>query len=206
MKDTVKMVAAIVIFAVVACSGLAIVYEKTKPVIENNQKQILTDALSGLFPVLNNGANEDVIAGGLKSNIDGVTLGDTYKIVQNGQVLGVAVTGVSGGFQDNITALVGIDTEGKITGVKVLQIADTPGLGANAAKATYFVDKPNKITFYGQFAGKSAADNLAVTKDGGNIAAITASTITSRAVTKLVKSAADAGSGWLAQNAQRGTN
>lgn len=65
----------------------------------------------------------------------------------------------------------GIDTEGTVTGLSVVDCSsETPGLGANAANES----------FYGQFTGKSG--NVAVTKDGGDIEALTGATITSRAV------------------------
>ena len=65
----------------------------------------------------------------------------------------------------------GIDTEGVITGLSVVDCSnETPGLGANASNES----------FYGQFAGKSG--EVAVTKDGGDIEALTGATVTSRAV------------------------
>ncbi|GMO39141.1 MAG: RnfABCDGE type electron transport complex subunit G [Termitinemataceae bacterium] len=204
MKDTVKMVAAIVIFAVVACSGLAVVYEKTKPAIEQNKVKILSDALAGLFP---DATGNELIADGLQTGIDGVTIGDSYKIIKDGQIIGAAITSASFGFQADITALVGVGTDGKIVGIKILQNTDTPGLGANAGKESYFVTTPSgKQTFFGQFSGKVASNNLTVEKDGGDVVAITASTITSRAVTKLVTAAAQSGAQWLSQNAQGGAN
>jgi electron transport complex protein RnfG len=196
MKDTVKMIAAIVIFAVVACAGLAVVVEKTTPAINENKARTTADALAGLFP---DATGNSLIAGGLQATEDGVTLGDVYKMEKDGKLIGLAVTSSSFGFNADVKALVGVGVDGKITGVKILENTDTPGLGANAGKETYYVDKPNKITFYGQFAGKSA-DGLAVQKDGGSIVAITASTITSRGVTKLVRGAAVAGANWLEKN------
>ncbi|GMO42214.1 MAG: RnfABCDGE type electron transport complex subunit G [Termitinemataceae bacterium] len=198
MKDTIKMVAAIVIFAVVACAGLAVVYEKTKPAIENNQAKITADALARLFP---NATGNELVSGGLTNSFDGVKLGDTYKMMQDGKIIGVAVTSSSAGFQDDIKALIGVALDGKITGVDIVQNKDTPGLGANAGKKTYFVNTPSgKQTFFGQFAGKNAASNLKVEKDGGDVIAITASTISSRAVAKLVTAAAQSGAEWLASN------
>jgi len=75
-----------------------------------------------------------------------------------------------------------------------MEHSDTPGLGANAASPSYYVDRAKGITFYGQFAGKSVTDPFAVK---GDVAAITASTITSRAVTSAVKAAGQAASEWL---------
>jgi Na+-translocating ferredoxin:NAD+ oxidoreductase subunit G len=81
-----------------------------------------------------------------------------------------------------------------IAGVRVLELNDTAGLGANAKNASYYVKKAEKITFPGQFAGKFLTDPFEVKKD---VAAITASTITSRSLTKIIKNAADAAAIWL---------
>jgi electron transport complex protein RnfG len=91
---------------------------------------------------------------------------------------------------------VGVSAEGVITGIKILEHADTPGLGANAASPSYFVNRAEGITFYGQFAGKAVADPFEVKDD---VIAITASTITSRAVTAAVKAAGKGVLAWLAE-------
>ncbi|MDR0408798.1 MAG: RnfABCDGE type electron transport complex subunit G [Spirochaetaceae bacterium] len=197
MKDTIKMTIALVLFAAVACAGLAVVYDSTsKTIAERNQKDT-EDALKGLFP---NGDDFLKIEAQLPAADGKVAISDSYEVKQDGQVSGIAVTATSAGFQSDITALVGVDNSGTITGVKILQISDTPGLGANAAKDSYYVNKAEKITFYGQFAGMKAWGNIAVKKDGGDVDAITASTITSRAVSLIVKTAAQAGAEWLVVN------
>jgi electron transport complex protein RnfG len=93
------------------------------------------------------------------------------------------------------------DANGKpyIKGLRLLQDKDTPGLGARASDARYFIDKPaNKTTFYGQYAGKPlGSGTLKVKKDGGTIDAITGATITSRAVTLLADTAGRAGEALL---------
>jgi electron transport complex protein RnfG len=93
-----------------------------------------------------------------------------------------------------VVLLAGVSVDKRITGVKIMEHSDTPGLGANAASPSYFVDRAKGITFYGQFAGKSVADPFVVKDD---VVAITASTITSRAVTAAVKAAGQAASSWL---------
>ena len=85
------------------------------------------------------------------------------------------------GYGGEIELTVGISFEGKVTGLTVGTNSETPGLGAKAQS-----DK-NWIT---QFAGQPADGSLAVSKDGGTINAITGATITSRAVTDGVNTAA----------------
>ena len=76
----------------------------------------------------------------------------------------------------------GFDPEGKILGYTLLEHAETPGLGAKADK---WFQKGEK----GDIIGKSPEKQLTVSKDGGEVDAITASTITSRAFLKAVNNA-----------------
>ncbi len=81
------------------------------------------------------------------------------------------------GFGGTIDMVVGIGTDGTVTGVSIISMSETSGLGANASKES----------FRSQFVGKSG--ELAVSKDGGEIDALTGATITSRAVTNGVNTA-----------------
>ena len=104
--------------------------------------------------------------------------------IQNAQNkdLGAAVESTTGGFGGNLKVLVGFDTEGKVLGYTLLEHAETPGLGAKADK---WFQKGEK----GDIIGKTPAEPLTVSKDGGQIDAITASTITSRAFLQAVNNA-----------------
>jgi len=75
--------------------------------------------------------------------------------------------------------LIGI-SDGKILGVHILEHLETPGLGARSTEVRPDEDEP---WFLRQFKG---LDSVALKKDGGNIDAITAATITSRAITDAV--------------------
>ena len=102
-----------------------------------------------------------------------------------GQDLGAAVQSTTGGFGGDLKVLVGFDPDGKILGYTLLEHAETPGLGA---KADRWFQKGEK----GDIIGKSPAEPLTVSKDGGQVDAITASTITSRAFLFAVNSAYNA--------------
>ena len=99
--------------------------------------------------------------------------------------LGVAVESTTMGFGGDLKVLVGFDSEGSILGYTLLEHAETPGLGA---KADQWFQKGQK----GDIIGKSPAEPLTVSKDGGQVDAITASTITSRAFLKAVNNAYNA--------------
>lgn len=108
--------------------------------------------------------------------------------------LGVAVESTTMGFGGDLKVLVGFDDSGKVLGYTLLQHAETPGLGAKADK--WFLEGAK-----GNIVGKCPGDKpLQVTKDGGEVDAITASTITSRAFLLAVNQAYEAYQS--AQNAQ----
>ena len=89
-----------------------------------------------------------------------------------GNVVGCAVNVAPVGFGGPISIKVGFDVNGVIWNTKVLSQAETPGLGAKCVEPS----------FSDQFKGWNPAEkDLAVKKDGGDVDAITASTITSRA-------------------------
>lgn len=137
---------------------------------------------------------EKTLADGIKTVMGGVQLSvaenDTIKqtikgkeavfvihktVDSNKQDLGVAVESTTGGFGGDLKVLVGFDKDGNILGYTILQHAETPGLGAKADK---WFQKDGKGSIIGKNPNK---DNLTVKKDGGDVDAITASTITSRA-------------------------
>ena len=102
-----------------------------------------------------------------------------------GKDLGAAVESTTGGFGGNLKVLVGFDPDGKILGYTLLEHAETPGLGAKADK---WFQKGEK----GDIIGKDPIEPLTVSKDGGQVDAITASTITSRAFLLAVNNAYNA--------------
>ena len=99
--------------------------------------------------------------------------------------LGAAVESTTMGFGGDLKILVGFDPEGNILGYTLLEHAETPGLGAKADK---WFQKGEK----GDIIGKSPQEPLTVSKDGGQVDAITASTITSRAFLLAVNNAYNA--------------
>ena len=103
-----------------------------------------------------------------------------YAAKNGGKVVGHVVEVAPSGFGGAINMVVGIGENGKVTGVSIVSMTETSGLGTNASKESFRNQYIDKI------------GTLAVTKDGGNIDALTGATITSRAVTKGVNSALEA--------------
>ena len=125
-------------------------------------------AISSVVPAFDNRPASDRMT----VSLDGESLA-VYPAKQGDNPVGYAVeVSTSKGFGGTIKLMVGFDPDGNITGTSVISHSETPGLGS----------KMTEQKFYGQFVGKNPASfRLSVKKDGGDIDAITASTITSRA-------------------------
>ena len=194
-----NMVLSLTGFTLVAGALLGWVNQITaEPIAEANAKT-LSNAIAVVVPGFDNdpAANPEVM------ELDGTTY-KIYKATKGEEFIGAAVETSASGFGGNLTVLVGFDTEGNIIDYSLLSHAETPGLGSKAAD---WFKKGGKGDITGKNPGEKA---LTVSKDGGDIDAITASTITSRAFLLAVNNAykvyknqnVDAASGAIKVSAQ----
>lgn len=173
-----NMVIVLTVVAVVAGLLLGYVNKLTAEPIAQANAKALSDAIALVVPGFDNepAANPDTI------EVDGVTY-KIYKATKGDKFIGAAVESSANGFGGALTVLVGFDADGKIIDYSLLSHAETPGLGSKAAD---WFKKGGK----GDIIGKNPGDKpLTVSKDGGEIDAITASTITSRAFLNAVNAA-----------------
>ena len=179
-----NMVLVLTLVAVIMGGILAFVNHLTEGPIQEQKEKALADGIKTVMV-----CNDLVVAAPVevKQNVDGKE--QTFIIYNvkdaQGKNLGAAVQSSTMGFGGDLKVLVGFDTEGNILGYTLLEHAETPGLGA---KADQWFQKGQK----GDIIGKSPAEPLTVSKDGGQVDAITASTITSRAFLKAVNQAYNA--------------
>ena len=168
--------------AVIMGGILAYVNHLTEGPINEQKEKALADGIKTVM------VSDDVVVAKTdevkQNDPKGKELVYTIYQVQNaqGQDLGAAVESTTGGFGGDLKVLVGFDPEGKILGYTLLEHSETPGLGAKADK---WFQKGQK----GDIIGKTPAEPLTVSKDGGQVDAITASTITSRAFLLAVNNA-----------------
>ena len=178
------MVLVLTSVAVIMGGILALVNHLTEGPISEANKQKTDDGIKAVM-VCDNlvVAQTDTV----KQDINGKEY--TYIIYQvkdaQGKDLGAAVESTTMGFGGDLKVMVGFDPEGTILGYTLLAHTETPGLGAKADK---WFQKGEK----GDIVGKSPAEPLTVSKDGGQVDAITASTITSRAFLLAVNNAYNA--------------
>ncbi|NLD22705.1 MAG: RnfABCDGE type electron transport complex subunit G [Bacteroidales bacterium] len=114
-----------------------------------------------------------------------------YPATKDDEVVGFAISSSANGFAGEIQIMVGFDMDDKVVNYEILQHAETPGLGSKMGD--WFKDiESNSKSIIGRDMSLGA---LAVKNDGGDIDAITASTITSRAFLNAINKAYSAYSG-----------
>ncbi len=186
-----NMLIVLTLISVIAAGALAYVNEITAGPIEENKARTLAEGINSVLGVTDAQVQKTVTV--QDANGNDVIIYATDK--------GVAVQAIDpNGFGGKLSVLVGFAEEGSIKGYTVLDHAETPGLGA---KAGLWFQKGEK----GDIIGKNPGEKeLTVSKDGGDVDAITASTITSRAFLRAVNVAFHAYAGASATDGQTGAS
>ncbi|MBE6812386.1 MAG: RnfABCDGE type electron transport complex subunit G [Ruminococcaceae bacterium] len=168
-KDIIIPVISLLLICLVSSALLGGVNMITKDRIADLAAQTVVEAKSELIPAA---SYED-------KDLDGTAY--SVALDENGKVLGYIFTTSANGYGGAVKLMTGIDLHGKVTGVSLLEINETPGLGMKAKNESFlqqFVD---------------ASGILTVVKDGssapGTVQAITSATITTKAVTSAVNKA-----------------
>lgn len=155
------------------CSALlGFVNALTAEPIARAQQQKTLEALSAVLPAFD-AVKEEVVS------LDGQEY-RSYVASADTLVSGCAVISKVTGFGGTMEVMVGFDAGGKVWSTSVLSHSETPGLGAKCTEAP-FKDQFDRLD--------PALKSLLVKKDGGDIDAITAATITSRAYALAVDNA-----------------
>ena len=172
-----NMMLSLVLICVVAAGALAGVYLLTKTTIA---KQEADKQKAAVFSVLPNGGEGAVIKDTIETE-KGLTV---YRAYIDSTFIGAAVKTKAMGFGGNQEIMVGLDAEDVIVNYQILKHQETPGLGDHIAD--WFNDS-TKVKSY--LLGRKANGAFAVSKDGGDVDAITAATISSRAFLRAINEA-----------------
>ena len=161
VKYVLRLALTLLAITAVVAAALAGVNSITAPAIAELTAQKTQAAIELVLP----GGGEEIPYTGSDPLISKVYASDT----------GYAIEVTPGGFDNTITMMVGVDKAGTVTGISIISHTETAGLGAVAA-----ADTDKGVDFRTQFVG--ASGSVSVTKDGGEMDAITGATITSRAI------------------------
>lgn len=170
-KSNLKNMALSLTLVCLVCSALlGVVYAMTADPIRRAEEAKVNASIARVLPEFEGQPALETVS------VDGVEY--TYYRVPG---TGYAIISTVGGFGGPLTLMVGIGEDGLVVNTVVLSHSETPGLGAKCT---------TDLPFIGQFEGwDPAAKKLTVRKDGGDVDAITASTITSRAYSKAISNA-----------------
>ncbi|MCM0649912.1 RnfABCDGE type electron transport complex subunit G [Clostridium swellfunianum] len=175
MKENIRLGVILLIITAIAGLLLGAAHSVTLEPIAKQEQMTKATAMKEILPKADEfKVKETAVEGIIKEVNEGLASGKT-----SGYAIKVAPKGYGGA----VELMVGISTEGKVEGIKILSHSETPGLGANAPQPK----------FSGQFKGKPIAKELTVVKKApsadNEIEAITGATITSKAVTNGVNEA-----------------
>lgn len=175
MKQIAKPMVILGVICIVCAGLLGVVESITREPIAIQEEATANAGMKKVFADAASFETVDIEEG---LTVDDIEISSVYTALDaSGETIGYVVEVLPSGFGGTIDTMVGVDLENKITGISILSLSESPGLGARA-KEDWFQE---------QFIGQSAP--VMVTKDGGAIEAITSSTITSRAVSKGVTAA-----------------
>lgn len=167
-KDFIKLPLVLFLISGIVTALLAFANSVTAPVIEKRNEQSVNEA------------RESVLSGAKDFQSVDYKNDEVSELVREKSGKGYCASVSVKGYGGDINMIVGVEPDGTVTGVKIISMSETAGLGA----------KTNDEKWLSQFVGGSG--EFKVSKDGGEIDAVTAATISSRAVSKGVTAASQA--------------
>jgi electron transport complex protein RnfG len=179
MSSTARLIVVLTITCLGSALALAAIHGLTEEPIQEQKRLATMRAIQEVLPPFDNDPVEDTRQIVLEDDEAGAQKELTiYLGRKEKDVTGVAFPVFGEGYGGLIYVMVGINLQDEISGVKVLEHLETPGLGAK-------IEEPS---FTDQFKGRSLENsvlvngNLAVKKDGGDMDALTGATISPRGV------------------------
>jgi Na+-translocating ferredoxin:NAD+ oxidoreductase subunit G len=172
MKSIINMALRLTLICAIAALALANVAEVTRGPIAASEARAQREAVEAVLPSFARLAIDT-----LQTKTDDPVL--YFSGVDDTGPTGTAFKSTSGlGYSGEIEIILGVNPAGEISGVRILRHAETPGLGANYA-APSMLDQ-----FY---KGRLISDNWKLTKDGGEVDAVTGATVTGRAIADAIE-------------------
>lgn len=185
-KNMFRSAAVLGVFAILGTALVAFTHNATQQTILENKRQYTLKKLQELIPpdLHDNDLDRDQIQI-TDPLLDKKRAVPVYRARKDGRTIAIIMQAVApDGYSGRITLLVAVSRNGDISGVRVTEHKETPGLGDAI--------ETSKSDWIRRFKGKSLDKNPGdwlVTRDGGDIDQITSATITSRAVVKAVQNA-----------------
>jgi len=173
------------VFAVIGSALVGVSYEGTVERIAQNERDALLRQMAAVLP--HHLYNNDMLNDHIEVRASGV-LSDTpttvYRARRNGNdVAAIFSPVIASGYAGKIVLLVGVYSDGTISGVRVITHKETPGLGDKIEEKRH----PWITGFAGKSLSDPPSDRWAVKRDGGDFDQFTGATITPRSIVAAVK-------------------
>lgn len=185
LRDIIKTAISLFVICMVVAAALGFTYTGTKDVIDERARLDENAARKEVLSAAETFEADEKLAVILESKPELNMVKEAYKGLKGDTVVGYVLTSVSKGYGGDIKLIVGIDNSKTITGIKIVEHSETPGLGSKA-------ERPE---FLSQFVNIAPKEPLKVVKGNKSkdeeIDAISSATITSKAVTNAVQAAVD---------------
>ena len=180
-----NMVLVLTIICIIVGTILGSVYKLTEATIAKAEKAKQEKAIKDVAPDFDNDPIAEQYTHELYAGTNENMILTIFPAKKNGVLVGAAVESLTRkGFGGEISIMVGFNADGSIRNYQVLKHAETPGLGSKMQE--WFRTDKNHQSILGLNPGKG---EMKVSKDGGNIDAITAATISSRAFIDAIQNA-----------------
>lgn len=181
MRDTLRLGLILMLICAVSGGSLAYVYGITSKIIDERRAKEIAQSMKTVLPSAEDFAElPEADLSAIREDKSFADVEAVYTGSVGGSVEGIVAKLAASGYGGKITLLVGVKADRSVSGLQVLSHGETPGLGA----------KITNLGFQEQFIGKGASSAaLAVSKDGGEIQAISGATISSRGVVAGVNTA-----------------
>ena len=185
-KYIAKLAVTLLVTCVVVAGLLGFVNKLTLPNITAANEKKTAEAIQKVLPELEGSPVAMEPTGDMTAAASGAgaTVTEAYEAQAGGSTIGYALKIVASGSQGNIEMMVGVDTEGAVTGVSIVKNSETSGIGSKV-----MTNQPTAkgVGVLDQFEGKTAAD--APLNVGTNVDAISGATVSSKGVTTGVNAA-----------------
>ena len=192
VQNGVRGALTLLVFAVIFTALMAGTYALTKDIVAENERKAKVALIAQVLPV--GSFDNDILKDAMPQNaaalkqLNAEAGSQIFRAQKDGKTNAVVVETIApDGYSGKIKLLVGVGSDGRVLGVRVVAHKETPGLGdyIDAAKSAWIA----------QFEGKSQtapqADEWKVKKDGGQFDYMVGATISPRAVVKAVKNTLD---------------
>jgi Na+-translocating ferredoxin:NAD+ oxidoreductase subunit G len=189
MKYFLKLGFVLFLISAIAACSLALLNSKTAPIIKANKKQAENDARKAVLPSATMFAADSIKTENavtennpLKNAAKNESSSFKYYVGKNveNEIVGYTFVAAMYGYSSEVKTMVGLTPDFKVTNIKIIDQAETPGLGANCEKPE-FTELFENMT----------SDKLKVDKDGGSIRSLTGATITTRAIANSIRAGVD---------------